>query len=73
MIDLFDKLILPILNYCSEVWGFIQANTVERVHLHFLKKVLGVKKSTQNDFIYGECSRTSLPALKAVFYYQILV
>ena len=27
--ELFDKIILPILNYCSEVWGFIQANTVE--------------------------------------------
>ena len=67
MIDLFDKLILPILNYCSEVWGFIQANTVERVHLHFLKKLLGVKKSTQNDFIYGECSRTSLLAKRQYF------
>ena len=40
MIDLFVKLILPILNYCSEVWGFIQANTVECVHLHFLKKAI---------------------------------
>ena len=59
-IDLFDKLILPILNYCSEAWGFIQANAVERVHLQFCKKFLGVKKSTQNDFIYGEYGRTSL-------------
>ena len=38
MMDLFDKLILPILNYCCEVWGFIPANTVERVHLQFCKK-----------------------------------
>ena len=60
MIDLFDKLIFPILNYCSEVWGFIKANKVERVHLHFLKKLLGVKKNTQNDFVYGECNRKSL-------------
>ena len=37
MIDVFDKLILPILNYCSEVWGFILANAVERVHLLFCK------------------------------------
>ena len=60
MIDLFDKLIFPILNYCSEVWGFIQANAVERVHFQFCKKLLGVKKSTQNDFIFGELGRTSL-------------
>ena len=31
--DLFDKLITPILNYGCEVWGFIQANAIERVHL----------------------------------------
>ncbi|MCG7875034.1 MAG: reverse transcriptase domain-containing protein [Candidatus Thiodiazotropha endolucinida] len=60
MTDLFDKLIMPILNYCSEVWGFIHANTIERVHLQFCKKLLGVKKSTQNDFIFGELGRTSL-------------
>ena len=57
MIDLFDKLILPILNYCSEAWRFIQANAVERVHLQVFKKLLGVKESTQNDFIYGEYGR----------------
>ena len=50
---LFDKLILPILNYGSEVWGFSKATAVERVHLQFCKRQLGVKKTTQNDFIYG--------------------
>ena len=46
-LDLFDKLISPILNYASEVWGFSQANSIERVHLQFCKKLLGVKKMTQ--------------------------
>ena len=32
-LELFDKLITPILNYGCEVWGFIQANAIERVHL----------------------------------------
>ena len=27
------------------------------MHLHFCKKLLGVKQSTQNDFIYGELGR----------------
>ena len=57
---MFDKLIAPILNYSSEVWGFIQANSIERVHLQFCKRLLGVKKSTQNDFVYGELGRTKL-------------
>ena len=58
-LDLFDKLISPILNYSSEVWGFIHANCIERLHLQFCKKLLGVKKTTQNDFVYGELGRTS--------------
>lgn len=58
-LDLFDKLITPILNYACEVWGIFQANTVERTHLQFCKKLLGVKKATQNDFVYGELGRTN--------------
>ena len=27
------------------------------MHLQFCKKVLGVKRSTQNDFVYGELGR----------------
>ena len=59
-IELFDKLITPILNYGCEIWGFKQANVLERVHLQFCKRLLGVKKSTQNDFVYGELGRTTL-------------
>ena len=58
-LDIFDKLITPILNYSSEVWGFCQANAIERVHMQFCKKLLGVKKTTQNDFVYGELGRVN--------------
>ena len=58
-LDLFDKLISPILNYSSEVLGFIQAKSIERVHLQYCKKLLGVRKTTQNDFVYGELGRTT--------------
>ena len=60
VLDLFDKLIKPILNYGAEVWGLSQAMPIERVHVQFCKKLLGVKQCTQNDFIYGELGRTSL-------------
>ena len=43
-LELFDKLVTPILNYGCEVWGFIQGNAIERVHLQFCKQLLGVKK-----------------------------
>ena len=41
------------------MWGFIQANVKERVHLQFCERLLGVKKTTQTDFIYGELGRTN--------------
>jgi hypothetical protein len=57
MLELFDKLILPILNYGAEIWGNINALPIERVHLKFCKEILGVKSQTQNEFIYGELGR----------------
>ena len=67
-LELFDKLVLPILNYASEVWGFHKATSVKTVHLQFCKKALGVKQSTQNDFVYGEIGRTAA----LCFYNKIL-
>jgi len=68
-IDLFDKLISPILNYGSEVWGFVKGSSVERVYLQFLKRLLGVKRNTQNDLIYGEVGRTNYQTCR---YYNII-
>ena len=65
-LELFDKLVSPILNYASEVWGFHKATSVETVHLQFCKKVLGVKQSTQNDFVYGELGRTDYQSRRFV-------
>ena len=47
ILDLFDKLISPILNYGSEVWGFAIADNIERVNLQFCKKLLSVKQCTK--------------------------
>ena len=76
-LELFDKLIAPILNYGCEVWGFIQADAVERVHLQFCKRLLGVKKNTQNDFIFGELGRTNFLTRRYLliikYWFKILV
>ena len=63
-LDLFDKLITPILCYGCEVWGFHPAPDIERVHLSFIKRVLGVKKSSQNGFIYGLLGRYPMPIIR---------
>ena len=62
-------MVTPILNYGSEIWVFIQGNAIERVHLQFCKRLLGVKKTTQNDFIYGELGRTNFLTKR----YQLII
>ena len=58
--DLFDKLITPILCYGSEVWGFNRGDTIERVHLQFLKKILRLKWNTENNLVYSELCRLNM-------------
>ena len=36
------------------MWGPFESNLIEKVHIGFLKEILGVRKSTTNSFIYGE-------------------
>lgn len=38
-IKLFDNMILPILTYGSEVFGYENTEILERVHLQFLRKI----------------------------------
>ena len=49
-----------IMIYSSEVWGFHQANNVERIHTQYRKRILHVKRCTQNDFVYGVLGRFHL-------------
>ena len=54
ILDLFDKLISPILNYGSEVWGFYKAPAIEAVHLQFCKKIIKCQaKYTKWFYLWG--------------------
>ena len=57
---LFDRLVLPILIYSCELWGFHTAAAVGRVHLKFCKLVLKVSKSTANEMVNGKLGRCAL-------------
>ena len=59
-VDLFEKMIKPILLYGSEVWGFGNFDTLERVQLKFYKYILNLKKATPSYLIYGEIGITPL-------------
>ena len=59
-IDLFDKLVLPIIMYGEEVWGFHNAFSIEKLHLKYCKMVLKVKSSTVSDIVHNELDRSCI-------------
>ena len=63
-IELFDKQILPILIYGSEIWGYEFSPVIENVQTSYLKTLIGVNKSTSNCVVLGESGRLPL----AVYY-----
>ena len=56
-LELFDTLIMPILTYGCEVWGFENLKIIEKLHLKYLKYILGVKMSTPTCMVLGETGR----------------
>lgn len=59
-LDLFDKMVVPVLLYGCEIWGFSNCNMIEKIQLKFCKLLLHVKRSTPNFFVYGELYRFPL-------------
>ena len=53
-VELFNKLVKPILLYGCEIWGFGNVDVIERVQLKFIKYILKLKNSTPNYMVYGE-------------------
>ena len=56
-LDLFDKCIMPILLYGSEIWSFENIDLLDREQLRFYKMILNVKKTTPTCMIYGELGK----------------
>ena len=54
---LFDHLILPILLYGSEIWGYEDISQIEVLHRKFLRTILYVNKCTPDCMVYGETGR----------------
>ena len=59
-LDLFEKVINPVLLYSCEVRGYENLDVVEREHLKFLKLILNFKSSTPSYMVYGETGRYRL-------------
>ena len=71
VLKVFDACIQPILLYGSELWGAYtnmdwkrwDESKIERVHTQFLKRLLGVNRSTTNLMTRAELGRHSLQEL----------
>lgn len=59
-IDLFDKMVMPIFLYGCEIWGYGNNEPLEIFYRKFLKRVLGLNKSTPNCMVYGELGKRPL-------------
>ena len=63
---LFNSIVEPRLSYGCEVWGFCEANQIEKLYLGFLKTLLGVKKTTPSAFLYIELGVVPLINLRLI-------
>ena len=59
-LTLFDTMVVPILLYGSEIWGVYNYHEVDKLHIKFCKRILGVRKNTQNYAVLGELGRVPL-------------
>ena len=75
-LKLFDMLVMPILLYAVEVWGFEKLDLLEKVHLQFCKNILNVRKSTPNYMVYGELGRFPVEIIVkkrlVMFWYKLI-
>ena len=55
--DLYEKLVVPVLLYGTEVWGLRNTELIEKFERKFLKMVLKINKYTANCMAYGELGK----------------
>ena len=75
-LQLFDKVVQPILLYGCEIWGPGDNRIIERVHLKFCKMLLHLKSTTPDYMVYGELGRYPLDIcikLRTVNYWSKLI
>ena len=60
VMDLFDKMVVPVLLYGCEIWGYENLSLLEKLQLKAIKFMLHLHKSTNNAMVYGESGRCPL-------------
>ena len=60
---------LILLNGC-EIWRFENRTMIEKIHLQYLKYILGLKQSTQTCMVLGETGRNPLSICRMISYWS---
>lgn len=53
-LELFNTIVMPIMTYACEIWGYNVAKELKLLQMKFFKHVLFVHKSTSTDIVHGE-------------------
>ena len=56
-LQMFDCMVVPILLYGSEIYGYEKSDIIELLFLQFYKIMMSFKKSTPKAILYGELGR----------------
>ena len=59
-IELFDKMIVPILLYGAEIWCPDMCDLATKLQLKFYKMILGLSKTTPSIMVFGELGQYPL-------------
>ena len=59
-LNLFDSFVASVLSYGCEVWGYMNAECIERVHRKIYKYIINGKQTTNNNALYSELGRYPL-------------
>ena len=60
IIDLFDKTVLPVMTYGSEVWGISVMEHTQRLQRKFYKIIFHLRQSTATTFLLGETGKAPI-------------
>ena len=63
---IFDTKILPILHYGSELWGYIEAPVIEKIHIKFCKFLVSSQSSFIHASLRGDLGRSTLRAVRLI-------
>ena len=54
LLDLYQKMVVPVMLYGCEIWGHEKLDILEKIHLKSLKYILHLNRSTMTAQVFGE-------------------